>query len=123
MLRGQQRAEPDGDAEGEGQAADGDVGDGTERKPQRRQPVSVTDSRRDHQIGEQRRQHSTGDGDSPDADRRAEHREHRAVAESVMAGEPEVVPHFEAVPLDEADAKEMGGQVRTPPAQHDRHRC
>ena len=121
-LRRDERAEADGEPEGERQPADRDVGDRAGGEPQRRRHAAAAEPARDQDVGEQRADApALSDGDRPDPERRAEHREQGAVAERVVTAEPLVVPDLEAVALDEGDAEEVGREVRAAPAQGDGH--
>jgi len=71
----------------------------------------MTEPPGDQDVGQQRADGRAGDGDHPDPERRAEHREQGSVAERVVTAEPLVVPDLETVPLDEGDSEEVRGQV------------
>ncbi len=123
VLGGEQRTQTDGHPESERQPTDGDVGDRADCEPQRSGPTRMADRLADDQVGKQRGQRRADDSHGPDPDGCAEHGEEHAIADRVMAGEPEVVPHPEPIALDEADAEELCGQVGAAPTQHDRQQC
>ena len=114
-----ERAEGDGQAEGERQPTDRHVGDGAHGEPHRRQRAAPSGALAEQHVGQEGRGAGTGDGHGPDPDERSEHGEQHAVAECVVAAVPEVVPDLEAVALDDGDAEEVRREVRTPPPQDD----
>ncbi len=111
-LIAEHRGERQRDAEGEGESPQPDVADGGHGEghpsPPRATPVAISEQHR-----EQRRRGQCAERSGrADTEPCAQRREQEAVAGQVVAGVPMLIPHGEAVGLEQAHAVDLRSEIR-----------